>query len=220
MNTNKSILYQLAKYQTPKEEEPKIDVPDKDPIYEFQPILDKLWSECPIRKTIEEKKIFEKKMLKLLTIPPKSKLYPDITYIRYHLFYAHQYMTSEQNCNKEIMNFAKAQDPETYRKQFFELYSKTAQKITLLKALQATFRYGIEQTKHDKLPEEYKSKICRILGLPSNIELGKTCIIQEQTIKSSCIKDKILGTVGYKILWTMSKEGGNLPLLEGPIETS
>ena len=85
MNTNKSILYQLAKYQTPKEEEPKIDVPDKDPIYEFQPILDKLWSECPIRKTIEEKKIFEKKMLKLLTIPPKSKLYPDITYIRYHL---------------------------------------------------------------------------------------------------------------------------------------
>jgi hypothetical protein len=213
---NKSILRQLKKYQPKEEDIPQVQVPN----WEASADVD-LWAiayhiarvdnDAPSHLTTElvdkfydalTKKLY-KKLGNMPILPYMNKLYPIITLARYHLYYNHQWQTSEESVDAEIADFMTQVDIDTYKPEFMKACDEAVRKIMLVRALQATFQYG--KIARDNLPEDMRSKICSMLEVSSTTTLAQAVKIQDAMNKVATMEQLILGRFGYLMMWNSLK---------------
>lgn len=223
---NRSILRQLKKYQVPAEQKHEITVPDTS--LQHGDGIDLMALAEEIVKTddmgllyspeVREeavKKVYKK--LQDMPIPPgTNKLYPAITLARYYLFYKKSWPTSEEQTDREILQFMSRVNLDDYHRQYAAYCNQTAKNLMLTRALLATFG---GPTPKDKLPEECRPMICKKLNIFGNPTAGEAAKLDQKTLESADVESLILGRFGYIMLWNWihNQKQGKLPILDQPL---
>ncbi len=126
----------------------------------------------------------------------------DVLYsVDYYLFYKsglygeRRSEDVERDCNSCIVPFLKKED---YVSKFRACLTPRVRRLILLNALVATFslKHGI-----DKVAKNHRSEICKKLKIAEDVSRDHAMGVLLKCSSDSTIEERILGRIGYLILW-------------------
>lgn len=126
----------------------------------------------------------------------------DILYsVDHYLFYKsglygeRRHEDVERDCNLCIVSFLKKED---YVSKFKACLTPKVRRLILANALVATFsfKHGI-----DKVSKSHRPKICKKLNVANEISRDSAIDVLSKCSSDSSLEERILGRIGYLILW-------------------
>jgi hypothetical protein len=185
-----SILRQLKKYQSPPKEikeEPSTEI-EKAPSTE---ISDEFLEDTGLSPALVDR------------VPMGvwvGVLYPHELEIIYHYVRKGRYIDKvEQKCDMLLQDFMGQQNPQQYIQTFKQAFDPRIKRLTMLRVLLASFRFG--ESRGDNVHLQHMKTAKEFLGIQGEISQEAAHRMLEADSATASTTEQILGRIGYILIW-------------------